>query len=139
MRYMQVIVDVATCIWEVDILLKMGTNGKLRTQRYHKRDDLNFSIVNFPYLCSPIPFSSFEWCLYLATYSVCKSLFDIRSLFNSRQSTEKVVDVTGVSTVSFTDSFPQILRSLQRSSFLQAKCCLVCFIPIVKSFLTHLY
>jgi hypothetical protein len=44
------------------------------------------------------------------------SLFDIRSIFNSRQSADKQVDVTGVSTVLFTDSFPHILRLLQRSS-----------------------
>jgi hypothetical protein len=48
--------------------------------------------------------------------SVCKRLFDIRSVFNSRQSADKQVDATGVSMVSFTDSSQQILRSLQRSS-----------------------
>jgi hypothetical protein len=57
------------------------------------------------------------WCLYLAPDSVCKSLFDIRSVFNSRQSTDKQVDVTGVSLISFTGSFPQILRLFQLSSF----------------------
>jgi hypothetical protein len=41
----------------------------------------------------------------------CKS----QSVFSSRQSTDKQVDVTGVSTVSFTGSFLQILWSLQRS------------------------
>jgi hypothetical protein len=35
---------------------------------------------------------------------------------NSRQSTDKQLDVTGVSTVSFTGSCPQMLRSLPRSS-----------------------
>jgi hypothetical protein len=57
------------------------------------------------------------WCLYLVADSVCKSLFDIRSVFDSRQSTDKQVDVTGVSTVLFKDSFPQILRLLQQSSW----------------------
>jgi hypothetical protein len=56
------------------------------------------------------------WFLYLSADSVCKSLFDIRSVFNSRQSADKQVYVTGFSTVSFSASFPQILRSLQRSS-----------------------
>ena len=37
----------------LDVLLKLDTNGKL----YDKRDDFNFSIVNFPYLCSNIPAS----------------------------------------------------------------------------------
>jgi hypothetical protein len=45
----------------------------------------------------------------VTAYSICKSLLDIQSVFSSRQSTDKQVDVTGVSTVSFTGSFPQIL------------------------------
>jgi hypothetical protein len=45
-------------------------------------------------------------------------MFDIRSVFNSRQSTDKQVEVTVASTVSFTGSSPQSLRSLQRSSLL---------------------
>jgi hypothetical protein len=54
--------------------------------------------------------------LYLAADSVCKSLFDIQSIFKSRRSTGKQIDVAGVSTVSFTVSFPQMLQSLQRSN-----------------------
>jgi hypothetical protein len=42
----------------LDVLLKLDTNGKIRTQFYDKRDDFNFSIVNFPYLCSNIPAST---------------------------------------------------------------------------------
>ena len=41
----------------LDVLLKLDTNGKLTTQLYDKRDDFNFAIVNFPYLCSNIPAS----------------------------------------------------------------------------------
>jgi hypothetical protein len=37
-------------------------------------------------------------------------------LVNFRQSADKKVDVTGVSAVSFSGSFSQNLRSLQRSS-----------------------
>jgi hypothetical protein len=40
------------------VLLKLDSNGKITTQLYNKRDDFNFSIVNFPYLCSNIPASS---------------------------------------------------------------------------------
>jgi hypothetical protein len=40
-----------------DILLKLDTNGKLTTQLYDKRDDFNFFIINFPFLCSNIPIS----------------------------------------------------------------------------------
>jgi hypothetical protein len=41
----------------LDVMLKLDTNGKLRTQLYDKRDDFNFSIVNIPFLCSNIPIS----------------------------------------------------------------------------------
>jgi hypothetical protein len=54
-------------------------------------------------------------CSYITADSVCNSIFDIRLVcFNSRQFADKEVDVTRVSTVSLTDSFPQIVRSLQR-------------------------
>jgi hypothetical protein len=41
----------------LDVLLKLDTNGKITTQLYDKRDDFNFSIVNFPYLCGNSPAS----------------------------------------------------------------------------------
>ena len=44
----------ASCL---DVLLTLDTDGKITTQLYDKRDDFNFSIVNFPYLCSNIPAS----------------------------------------------------------------------------------
>jgi hypothetical protein len=37
--------------------MKLNTNGKITTKLYDKRDDFNFSIVNFPYLYSNIPAS----------------------------------------------------------------------------------
>jgi hypothetical protein len=94
----------------------LDTNGKITSQLCDERN-FNFSIVNFPCLCSNIPASPAYgvYTRYLAADLVCKSLFDIRSVFSSRQSTEKQLDVTGVSTVSFAGSFPQILWSLQRS------------------------
>jgi hypothetical protein len=73
---------------------------------------VNFAILYFPYLCTNIPASPAH---------ISRSLFDMQELvrhamsFSQRQSTDKQVDVTGVSTVSFTGSFPQILWSLQRS------------------------
>jgi hypothetical protein len=36
----------------LDVLLKLDTNSKLTTQLYDKQDDFNFSIINFPYLCT---------------------------------------------------------------------------------------
>jgi hypothetical protein len=52
--------DTTECVTSasyLDVLLKLDTNGKITTQLYNKRDDFNFSIVNFPYLCSNIPAS----------------------------------------------------------------------------------
>jgi hypothetical protein len=39
----------------LDVLLNMNASGKLTTQLYDIRDDFNFAIVNFPYICSNIP------------------------------------------------------------------------------------
>jgi hypothetical protein len=49
--------ECSTIFSYIDILLKLDTNCKLTTQLYDKRDDINFSIVNFPYVCSNIPSS----------------------------------------------------------------------------------
>jgi hypothetical protein len=71
--------------------LKLDTNSKLTIQVYDKRNDFIFSIVNFPYLhiCNNIP-SSPAYDVYILQLI----LVDIR------QSIDKQVDVTGVSTVS---------------------------------------
>ena len=47
----------ASSVSYLDILLEMDIDGNLTTKLYDKRDDFNFSIVNFPYLCSNIPSS----------------------------------------------------------------------------------
>ena len=41
----------------LDILLEFDSNGHLSTRLYDKRDDFNFSIINFPHLISNIPLS----------------------------------------------------------------------------------
>jgi hypothetical protein len=41
----------------LDILLNIDSNGRLTTTLYDKRDDFDFAIVNFPFLCSDIPLS----------------------------------------------------------------------------------
>jgi hypothetical protein len=38
----------------LDIHLEIDSEGRLRTKRYDKRDDLNFPIVNFPFICRNI-------------------------------------------------------------------------------------
>ena len=39
----------------LDLHLEIDSEERLRTKRYDKRDDFNFPIVNFPFLCSNIP------------------------------------------------------------------------------------
>jgi hypothetical protein len=39
----------------LDLHLEIDSEGRLRTKLYDKRDDFNFSIVNFPFICSNIP------------------------------------------------------------------------------------
>jgi len=38
-----------------DLHLEIDNEGRLRTKLYEKRDDFNFLIVNFPFICSNIP------------------------------------------------------------------------------------
>ena len=39
----------------LDLHLEIDSWGQLRTKLYDKRDDFNFPIVNFPFMCSNIP------------------------------------------------------------------------------------
>ena len=39
----------------LDLHLDVDSEGRLRTKLYDKRDDVNFPIVNFPFICSNIP------------------------------------------------------------------------------------
>ena len=39
----------------IDIHLEIDSEGPLRTKPYDKRNDFNFPIVNFPFVCSNIP------------------------------------------------------------------------------------
>ena len=38
----------------LDLHLEIDSEGRLRTKHYDKRDDFNFPIVNFPFVCSNI-------------------------------------------------------------------------------------
>jgi hypothetical protein len=99
----------------LDVLLKLDINGKMMTQLYDKRDDFNFSIVNFPYLCSNIPASP-AYGMYISQPIRSTRACSPHNQFLVRGSllTNKLMSL-GVSTVSFSGSFPQILWSLQRS------------------------
>jgi hypothetical protein len=50
--------DIDTSASYLDIHLEIDSEGRLRTKLYDKRDDLNFPIVNFPFICSNIPAAS---------------------------------------------------------------------------------
>jgi hypothetical protein len=39
----------------LDLHLEIDSEGRLRMKFYDKRDDFNFPIVNFPFICSNIP------------------------------------------------------------------------------------
>ena len=39
----------------LDLLLEFDNDNRLRVKTYDKRDDLNFNIVNYPFLCGNIP------------------------------------------------------------------------------------
>ena len=39
----------------LDLHLEIDSEVRLRTKRYDKRDDFNFPIVIFPFICSNIP------------------------------------------------------------------------------------
>ena len=47
--------DTDTSASYLDLQLEIDSEGRLRTKLYVKRDDFNFPVVNFPFVCSNIP------------------------------------------------------------------------------------
>jgi hypothetical protein len=47
--------DTDTSALYIGLHLEIDSEGRLRTKLYDKRDDFNFPIVNFPFICSNIP------------------------------------------------------------------------------------
>ena len=47
--------DTDTSVSYLDLHLDIDSEGRLSTKLYDERDDFNFSIVNFPFICSNIP------------------------------------------------------------------------------------
>jgi hypothetical protein len=45
----------------LDINLEIDSEGRLKSKIYDKRDDFNFPIVNFPFICSNIPAALAKW------------------------------------------------------------------------------
>jgi hypothetical protein len=135
----KVTTESSTSVSYLDVLLKLDTNGKITTQLYDKQDDFNFSIVNFPYLCSNIPASP-AYGVYvsqLIRYARACLIYDQFLVQNSLLTNNLMSQGFQMSRLQ---GFPQILWSLQRFYLLiqpffgpQA----ICFIPIAKLFLTH--
>jgi hypothetical protein len=104
---------------------------------YLRQDDFNFSIVNFPYLCSNIPASPAygvyisqliryaRACLTYDQFLVRGSLLTNKLRSQGCQMFCLQANFMVVTTISFT-----------HTTFLWATCCLICFITIVKPFLT---
>jgi hypothetical protein len=66
-------IESSTSASYLDVLLKLDTNGKITIQLYDKRDDFNFSIVNF--LTYVVIFQ-----LHLHMVYIHRSLFDMQEL-----------------------------------------------------------
>ena len=49
------ITDTDTSASYLDLHLEIDSEGRLRTKLYDKRDDFNFPIVNYLFICSNIP------------------------------------------------------------------------------------
>ena len=48
-------IDTDSSALYLDLHLEFDIEGRLRAKLYYKRDDFNFLIVNFPFICSNIP------------------------------------------------------------------------------------
>ena len=53
--------------------LEIGSEGRLRTKLYDKRDDFNFPIVNFPFICSSIP--AYGVYIYISGHTIFQRLY----------------------------------------------------------------
>ena len=60
----------------LDLTFIIGSNNRLYTKLYDKRDDLDFHMVNFPLLSSNIRYN-FLLFFYFATDKICKVLLTL--------------------------------------------------------------
>jgi len=58
----------------LDLNIEIDSEGRLRTKLYVKRYDLNFPIVNFPFICSNIP-AALAYGVYLSVDTIFQSLW----------------------------------------------------------------
>ena len=112
----------------------------LQTQHYDKRGGFNFSIVNFPYLCSNIPASP-AYGVYISQlirYARACSAYD-QFLVRGSLLTKKLMS-QGFQMSRLQAAFQNFMVVttilFTHTTFLWATCCLICFITIVKLFFT---
>ena len=75
----------------IDILLNIGSNDRLITTICDKRDDFDFAIVSFPFLCSNISFSP-AYGVYISQLILyARACFDMRTFQKRRK-----VDIAGL-------------------------------------------
>jgi hypothetical protein len=55
----------------LDLHIEIDSEGWLRTKLYDKRDDFNFPMVNFPFICS----STCIWSIYLSVDTIFRGLW----------------------------------------------------------------
>ena len=71
--------DFVDRIYPIELKIKdtiyTDSEGRLRTKLCNKRDDFNFPIVNFPFICSNIPPASCIWSIYLWYDTIFQSLW----------------------------------------------------------------
>ena len=64
------------CASYLNILLNIDSDGRLTTTLYDKRDDFDFAIVNFPFLCSNVPLSLYVYVSQLIRYARACHAYD---------------------------------------------------------------
>ena len=62
--------DTARSASYLDLHLEIDNDGRLRTKIYNKRDDFNFSTVNFSFMYSNIPAAPAYGYIYIYTYQL---------------------------------------------------------------------
>ena len=68
----------------LDLLLEIDRDGRLRVKIYDKRDDFNFDIVNFTFLCGNIPQSP-SYGVYIYIYNLFVMLVPLHYMMTSYQ------------------------------------------------------
>jgi hypothetical protein len=63
----------------LDLHFDIDSEGRLRTKLYDKRNEFNFPIVNFPFICSNIPAAP-AYGVYLSVDTIFQSLWFLSGL-----------------------------------------------------------